>query len=66
MSFETFLRQLQTLNSSLETLAAIGAGDPWMTTEIEGQLRTLGFDSIETFSPMPPVLFVLGRRSKDG
>ena len=25
MSFETFMRQLQTLNSSLETLAAIGA-----------------------------------------
>jgi hypothetical protein len=32
-----------------------------MATEIEERLRTLGFESIETFSPMPPVLFVLGR-----
>ena len=38
-------------------------GHPWMATEIEERLRTLGFESIETFSPMPPVLFVLGRRA---
>ena len=38
-------------------------GHPWMATEIQDRLRTLGFDSIETFSPMPPVLFVLGRRA---
>jgi hypothetical protein len=38
-------------------------GHPWMVTEIEARLRTLGFESIETYSPMPPVLFVLGRRA---
>jgi SAM-dependent methyltransferase len=38
-------------------------GRPWTATEIEERLRTLGFESIETFSPMPPVLFVLGRRA---
>ena len=38
-------------------------GHPWMATGIENRLRTLGFESIETFSPMPPVLFVLGRRA---
>jgi precorrin-6B methylase 2 len=38
-------------------------GRPWIGSEIEGRLRTLGFESIETFSPMPPVLFVLGRRA---
>jgi precorrin-6B methylase 2 len=37
-------------------------GYPWIATEIEERLRTLGFENIETFSPMPPVLFVLGRR----
>jgi hypothetical protein len=30
-----------------------------MATEFEERLRTLGFETIETFSPMPPVLFVL-------
>jgi hypothetical protein len=38
-------------------------GHPWMATEIEERLRTLGFENIDTFSPMPPVLFVLGRRA---
>lgn len=38
-------------------------GRPWMASEIEGRLRTLGFESIETFSPRPPVLFVLARRA---
>jgi 2-polyprenyl-3-methyl-5-hydroxy-6-metoxy-1,4-benzoquinol methylase len=38
-------------------------GHPWMATEIEERLRTIGFESIERFSPMPPVLFVLGRRA---
>ena len=37
-------------------------GHPWTTDEIEEQLRALGFDGIEAFSPMPPVLFLLGRR----
>jgi threonine dehydrogenase-like Zn-dependent dehydrogenase len=37
-------------------------GHPWMATEIEKRLRTLGFESIETFSPLPPVLFVLAQR----
>lgn len=37
-------------------------GHPWMATGIEERMRTLGFENIETFSPMPPVLFVLGRR----
>jgi cyclopropane fatty-acyl-phospholipid synthase-like methyltransferase len=37
-------------------------GHPWTTNEVEEQLRAVGFDSIESFSPMPPVLFVAGRR----
>ncbi|MBV8815233.1 MAG: class I SAM-dependent methyltransferase [Verrucomicrobia bacterium] len=39
-------------------------GHPWTATEIGERLRTLGFESIETFSPMPPVLFVLGQRAE--
>jgi SAM-dependent methyltransferase len=39
-------------------------GHPWLATEIRERLRTLGFEGIETFSPMPPVLFVLGRRGR--
>jgi precorrin-6B methylase 2 len=38
-------------------------GHPWMATEIDERLRRLGLESIETFWPMPPVLFVLGRRA---
>jgi precorrin-6B methylase 2 len=40
-------------------------GHPWIATEIEERLRTLGFENIGTFSPMPPVLFVLGRRAAE-
>jgi hypothetical protein len=40
-------------------------GYPWLATEIQERLRTLGFEGIETFSPMPPVLFVLGRRAAE-
>jgi SAM-dependent methyltransferase len=37
-------------------------GYPWSAAEIQERLRKLGFEGIETFSPIPPVLFVLGRR----
>jgi SAM-dependent methyltransferase len=42
-----------------------GGGYPWLATEIQERLRMVGFDSIETFSAMPPVLFVLGRRAAE-
>jgi SAM-dependent methyltransferase len=38
-------------------------GYPWMATEIEERMRILGFENIERFAPIPPVLFVLGRRA---
>ena len=38
-------------------------GHPWTAIEIQERMRTLGFACIETFAPMPPVLFVLGRRA---
>jgi SAM-dependent methyltransferase len=38
-------------------------GYPWLAIEIEERLQKLGFEDIETFSPMPPVLFVLGRKA---
>ena len=41
-------------------------GHPWTTDEVEEQLRALGFGSVESFSPTPPVLFVLGRRAAGG
>ena len=52
------------LGQTLNKLRIVrSGGHPWMATEIQERLRTMGFDNIETFAPMPPVLFVLGRRA---
>jgi hypothetical protein len=54
------------LGQTLTKLRIVRSGGyPWMATEIQERLRTLGFESIETFSPMPPVLFVLARRAAE-
>jgi SAM-dependent methyltransferase len=54
------------LGQTLTTLRIVrSGGHPWMAAEIQERLRTLGFNSIEIFSPMPPVLFVLGRRAAE-
>jgi SAM-dependent methyltransferase len=39
-----------------------GGGHPWTGIEAEERLGIAGFDRIETFSPAPSILFVLGRR----
>jgi hypothetical protein len=39
-----------------------GGGYPWTASQIKGWLQAMDFDGIETISPSPPVLFVLGRR----
>ena len=39
-----------------------GGGHPWTANQMEERLRALGFQGIETHSPSPPVLFVLGQR----
>jgi hypothetical protein len=39
-----------------------GGGHPWMANQMEERLRALGFEGIETLSPSPPVLVVLGQR----
>lgn len=39
-----------------------GGGHPWTTNQAEEQLHVLGFEGIETLSPSPAVLFVLGQR----
>ena len=37
-------------------------GHPWTTKAVEEKLRANGFEQIEVYSPMPPILFVVGRR----
>jgi len=39
-----------------------GGGHPWTTDQAKEQLHAIGFEQIETLSPSPSVLFVLGRR----
>ena len=38
-------------------------GHPWTSKEVEEKLEAHGFEQIEAYSPMPPILFVAGRRS---
>jgi hypothetical protein len=38
-----------------------GGGHPWTTQQGEELLRTAGFQSVETLSPIPSVLLVIGR-----
>lgn len=39
-----------------------GGGHPWTSKEVEDKLRANGFEQIEAYSPMPQILFVVGRR----
>jgi SAM-dependent methyltransferase len=39
-----------------------GGGHPWTANQIKERLQAVGLEGIETISPSPPVLFVLGRR----
>jgi hypothetical protein len=51
------------LGKALTNLRVVrGGGYPWTTSQAEERLRTLGFERIETFTPLPPVSFVLGQR----
>jgi SAM-dependent methyltransferase len=37
-------------------------GHPWTSKEVREKLQAGGFEQIEAYSPMPPILFVAGRR----
>lgn len=37
-------------------------GYPWTASQIKERLQAMDFEGVETISPSPPVLFVLGRR----
>jgi precorrin-6B methylase 2 len=51
------------LGKALTNLRVVrGGGYPWTTSQAEERFRTLGFERIETFTPLPPVSFVLGQR----
>jgi hypothetical protein len=39
-----------------------GGGYTWTASQIKERLQAMDFEGIETISPSPPVLFVLGRR----
>jgi len=39
-----------------------GGGYPWTANQMKERVQALGFEGIETFSPSPPVLFVLAQR----
>ena len=51
------------LGEALTNLRTVrGGGHPWTTDQAKEQLHAIGFEQIETLSPSPSVLFVLGRR----
>jgi precorrin-6B methylase 2 len=51
------------LGDALNRLRAVrGGGDLWTASQAKEQLEALGFERVEMVSPLPPVLFVLGRR----
>ena len=51
------------LGEALTNLRTVrGGGHPWTTNQAEERLHLLGFERIETVSPSPLVLFVLGQR----
>jgi SAM-dependent methyltransferase len=53
------------LGQALAKLRTVrGGGHPWTTQEVEDQLKATGFESVETLSPTPAILFVIGRRRK--
>lgn len=61
--FGMFLPPTEALGRALNALKVVrDGGHPWTTAEIEERLRELGFAHIESFSPGPPMLCVVGRR----
>jgi hypothetical protein len=53
------------LGQALANLRTVrGGGHPWTTQEAEKTLSDVGFESVETLSPTPAVLFIIGRRHK--
>jgi precorrin-6B methylase 2 len=56
-------RPTDKLGQALTNLRIVrSGGHPWTTTEIEEQLGALGFKQVETVSPSPAIMFVLGQR----
>ncbi|HET9378902.1 MAG TPA: class I SAM-dependent methyltransferase [Chthoniobacterales bacterium] len=51
------------LGEALTNLRTVrGGGHPWTTSQVKDRLHVLGFERIETLSPTPAILFVLGQR----
>lgn len=61
--FGRHTRAPNALGEALTNLRIVrDGGHPWTPEEVEEQLGALGFGRIETFSPSPSILFVLGQR----
>jgi ubiquinone/menaquinone biosynthesis C-methylase UbiE len=51
------------LAEALTSLRIVRSGGyPWKSKEVEEKLQAHGFKQIEVYSPMPPIVFVVGRR----
>jgi hypothetical protein len=68
MSFESLMTKLQGFNEDPILLQSQGQLSRQIVRSIEkiamDQLRSLGFGLVETVSPSPALLFVLGQRAK--
>jgi hypothetical protein len=52
------------LEEALASLRMVrSGGHPWTPKEVEEKLQAHGFEQIEVYSPVPPILFVAGRRA---
>jgi precorrin-6B methylase 2 len=61
--FGVFLPPPEPLSQALNALKIVrDGGHPWTTEEIEERLRGLGLTEVESFSPGPPMLFVVARK----
>ena len=61
--FGLYARAPDALGEALMELRVVrGGGHPWTTGEVEERLQALGFERIETLSPLPFTMFVLGQR----
>ena len=61
--FGLFLQPPDALGTAVNKLKIVrDGGHPWAKSDIEERLRGLGFTEVETLSPGPPMLCVVGRK----
>jgi len=61
--FGLYVPQPSLIGEALTNLRIVrGGGHPWTVDEVLTRLRSLGYEQLDSFSPNPPIQFIVGRK----